>query len=115
MEHNDISRRSFLRRSTAAGAGATTFTIVKPAMVRAVGPEKLKAGLVGCGGRGTEAASQLLHGNPNVELVAMGDIFEDKLEASLKNIQNHRRWAAEIGPRVKVDPEHHFVGFDAYQ
>ncbi|MEN6603397.1 MAG: Gfo/Idh/MocA family oxidoreductase [Bryobacteraceae bacterium] len=114
MEQKDISRRSFLRRSTAVGAGATTFTIVKPELVRGFAPEKLKAGLVGCGGRGTQAAQQLLHGNPNVELVAMGDIFEDKLESSLKNIRDNRKYPNLAG-RVKVTPEQHFVGFDAYK
>ena len=91
MEQKEVSRRSFLKRSTAVGAGATTFTIVKPGLVRGFAPEKLKAGLVGCGGRGTQAAQQLLHGNPNVELVAMGDIFEDRLEASLKNIRENKQ------------------------
>ena len=110
----DLSRRSFLRSSTAAGVGATAFTIIKPEMVRAVGPATLKAGLVGCGGRGTEAATQLLYGNPNVQLVAMGDIFEDKLEASLRRIQNDKRYP-NVADRVKVDPDHHFVGFDAYK
>ena len=114
MEKQDISRRSFLRRSTAAGAAATTFTIVKPEMVRAASPGKLKAGLVGCGGRGTEAATQLLHGNPSVELVAMGDIFEDRLESSLKRIKASKLYP-DIADRVTVDPDHHFVGFDAYQ
>jgi hypothetical protein len=76
----EVSRRSFLKRSTVAGASASTFMIIKPELVRGAGNEKLKVGLVGCGGRGTQAAQQLLHGNENVELVAMGDIFEDRLE-----------------------------------
>ena len=114
MEQKDLSRRSFLRRSTAVGAGATTFTIVKPELVRGFAPAKLKAGLVGCGGRGTQAAAQLLHGNPNVELVAMGDIFEDKLENSLKSIRENRKYPNLAG-RVKVAPDHHFIGFDAYK
>ncbi len=46
---------------------------------------RLKAGIVGCGGRGTQAVANLLTGNENVELVAMADIFEDQLEGSLKN------------------------------
>ena len=60
---HDVSRRSFLRASTAAATGAAAFTIIKPELVRGSGNEKLKAGLVGCGGRGTEAAQQFLHGN----------------------------------------------------
>jgi predicted dehydrogenase len=107
MQNNSIpSRRSF-----AAGAAAASFLIVKPELVRGAGKEKLKAGLVGCGGRGTQAVENLLTGDPNVELVAMGDIFEDKLEASIKKNQAK----PEIGARIKVDPEHRFVGFDAYK
>ena len=88
QDSNEVSRRSFLKKSTGVAAGASAFTIIKPELVRGAGNEKLKAGLIGCGQRGTEAASQLLHGNENVELVAMGDIFEDHLEASLDNIRN---------------------------
>jgi predicted dehydrogenase len=110
---NELSRRSFLRKSTAVGAGATAFTIIRPELVRGAGDEKLKAGLVGCGGRGTEAAQQFLHGSENVELVAMGDIFEDHLEKSLADIRNSKY--PNVAAKVKVDPDHHFVGFDAYK
>ncbi|HTT65979.1 MAG TPA: Gfo/Idh/MocA family oxidoreductase [Bryobacteraceae bacterium] len=110
---NEISRRSFLKTSTAAGAAATVFTIIRPELVRGAGNEKLKAGLVGCGGRGTEAAQQFLHGNENVELVAMGDIFEDHLEKSLGEIRDSKY--PGVAEKVKVDPDHHFIGFDAYK
>jgi predicted dehydrogenase len=88
--------------------------IIRPELVRGAGDEKLKAGLVGCGGRGTEAAQQFLHGNENVELVAMGDIFEDRLEKSLAEIRTSRQYP-KARDKVKVDPDHHFVGFDAYK
>src|SRR5580700_10250740 len=107
---NGISRRSFLTKST---AGAAAFTIIKPELVRGAGDEKLKAGLVGCGGRGTEAAQQFLHGNDNVELVAMGDIFEDHLEKSLNEMRTSKY--ANVVDKIKVDPDHHFIGFDAYK
>ena len=110
----EVSRRSFLKKSTGVAAGATAFSIVKPELVRGAGNEKLKAGLIGCGGRGTEAAQQILHGNENVELVAMGDIFEDHLEESLDKIRNSTEYPG-LAEKVKVDPEHHFVGFDAYK
>ena len=110
---NEISRRSFLGKSTALGAAATAFTIIRPELVRGAGNEKLKAGLIGCGGRGTEAAQQFLHGNENVELVAMGDIFEDHLEKSLGEIRESKYTG--VADKVKVDPDHHFIGFDAYK
>src|SRR5581483_1918784 len=127
-----LSRRNLL------GAGATAFTIAKPWMVRAAGKEKLRAGIVGCGGRGTQAVVDLLTGTENVELVAMADVFEDHLESSLKKLRDPKfvasrnadttverngqpkvmtkeDLAAEIPKRVTVTPDHHFVGFDAYQ
>jgi len=127
---NTVSRRALIG---AAGA----FTLVKPHLVRGAGKAQLKAGLVGCGGRGTQAVVDLLTGAENVELVAMADIFEDHLEGSLKNLRDPKfisrhngivverdgqqksmtaeELVASVGPRVKVQPDRHFVGFDAYQ
>jgi predicted dehydrogenase len=127
---NSVSRRSLL--------GAGGITIISPALVRGAGKEKLKAGLVGCGGRGTQAVVDMLTGNENVELVAMGDVFEDKLEGSLKRLRDPKflggrhkgitvprggvqktmsaeDLAASIAPRIKVEPDKHFVGFDAFK
>ncbi len=103
-----ISRRSFLGR---AGAGASAFTIVRPELVRGWAPAKLKAGLIGVGGRGTGAVRDILTGNPNVEVVAMADIFEDHLERNLAKLKSNPQFA----DRVNVDPEHRFIGFDAYK
>ena len=114
METDSLSRRSFLRRSTLAGAGASAFTIVRPELVRGAGKEKLRSGLVGCGGRGTQAIENVLTGCPNVEVVAMGDLFEDRLEGSLKVLKEQKRNAA-IQDRVRVDAEHRFTGFDAFK
>ncbi|MGE5646850.1 MAG: Gfo/Idh/MocA family protein [Acidobacteriota bacterium] len=107
MAEQDLSRRNFL-------SAATAFTIVSPQLVRGAGSEKLKAGLVGCGGRGTAAASNILTGNENVEIVAMADLFEDHLEGSLRRLTQDPQYA-RIAPRVKVDAEHRFTGFDAFQ
>ncbi len=114
MEKDTLSRRSFLSRSGVAGAGVSAFTIIRPELVRGAGSEKLKAGLIGCGGRGTEAVSNLLSGNQNVELIAMGDIFEDRLEQSFRTLTQSPKHAGIAG-RMKVDPEHRFVGFDAFK
>jgi predicted dehydrogenase len=131
-EESNVSRRSFLKQS-AVGAAAGGFVIIKPELVRGAGKELIKAGLIGCGGRGTGAAANLLSGDPNVELIAMGDVFQDKLEASLKSLNDQKflsrmakdvpqftktpleQLVASMQKRVKVDPERRFVGFDAYQ
>src|SRR5208337_5695400 len=137
MDQNEVTtctRRSFLGRSLAAGAAVSALTIIRPELVRGTGKERLRAGLVGCGGRGTEAAVDLLTADPNVELVCMGDIFEDKLQKSLANLRDPgflseaspKQAAAFTGKplaelvdsirkRVNVDPEHCFSSFDAYR
>jgi predicted dehydrogenase len=113
MDTESLSRRSFLKRSTAAGAGASAFTIVRPELVRGAGREKLKAGLIGVGGRGAQAVENVLTGCPNVEVTAMADIFEDHLERQLKRLTGHQN--PSISSRVKVDAEHRFLGFEAYK
>ncbi len=113
-ELTTISRRSFLEKSKLAGAGAAAFTIIKPELVRGAGKEQLKAGLVGCGGRGTQAIVDMMRGTENVSIVAMGDLFEDKLEGSLAKVRGQKDYD-KYADRVKVDAEHRFVGFDAYK
>ncbi|MGH9672711.1 MAG: Gfo/Idh/MocA family protein [Bryobacteraceae bacterium] len=110
---SDVSRRSFLRGSSAAGSAAA-FTIIKPHLVRGQGKAMLKAGLIGVGGRGTAAINDLLSGTTNVEVVAMADVFEDHLEKNLARLKSDNRFAA-VRDRIKVGPEHRFVGFDAYK
>ncbi len=110
---SEISRRSFLRTSQAVGA-ASAFTIIKPELVRGAGKEMLKAGLVGCGGRGTQAVVDMMRGTENVNVVAMGDLFEDRLEGSLRKIKDQKDYD-KFADRIKVDGEHRFVGFEAFK
>src|SRR3954452_20389612 len=103
------SRRSFLASSIGA---ATAFQIIKPELVRGQGNPKLKAGLIGCGGRGTQAMENILTGCDNVEIVAMADVFEDRMESSIRTTKALK---PELSSRFKVDAEHRFVGFEAYK
>ncbi len=105
------SRRAFLRRSASVAAGGVLAArIVAPAAI--AGPihtQTLRVGLIGCGGRGTGAAAQALHADGNVELVAMGDLFEGRIQSSLELLRK------EVPGKVKVQPERCFLGFDACQ
>lgn len=69
--------------------------------------EVLKAGLVGCGGRGTGAAANFLEAGPNLEIVALGDVFQDQLDKCRSNLRKAKG--------VEVADENCFVGFDSYQ
>ena len=104
------SRRSFLQNTGAAVAGgALAASIAAPTSVHAAGSETIKVGLIGCGGRGTGAATNALRADPNVQLTAMADAFRDRLDLSHKNLVN------SFGSKVAVDEDKKFVGFDAYK
>ena len=102
------SRRDFLTASAVA-AGATLLGTL-PA-VHAAGGDTLKVGLVGCGGRGTGAATQAMNADPNVKLFAMGDAFADRLQGSLEQLKSD----GAIKAKIDVAPDRCFTGFDAYK
>jgi len=112
MSHS--SRRDFLQQAAPVVTAATTFTIIKPQLVRGAGKERLKAGLVGCGQRGSQAVVDMMTGTENVDLVAVADLFEDKLEGSLRNYASkpgYEKWK----DRIKVAPDMRHTGFDAFR
>jgi myo-inositol 2-dehydrogenase/D-chiro-inositol 1-dehydrogenase len=76
-----------------------------------VGSDVLRIGFIGCGNRGTGACREALSVKAPVRLVAMGDLFADRLEISLKNLEKYE----ELRPRIDVPRSRRFVGFDAYQ
>ena len=84
-------------------------TIVGSAHV--AGSDTICLGLVGCGNRGAGACRDALSTPGPVRLVAMGDLFANRLETSLKNLQKYD----DLRPRIDVPPERRFAGFDAYQ
>ena len=106
MNSGEQHRRSFLKTT----AGLTALAVM-PGGVHAGASGKLKVGLVGCGGRGTGAASQALRADKETELVAMGDMFKDRAEGSVAQLKRD----AEIAGRVNVSPDNIFTGFDAYK
>ena len=106
------TRRTFIAKSSAVVAGGFAGSLYVPSVARSAhvsGDDTIRVGLVGCGGRGTGAAIQALNtsGGP-VELVAMGDAFENRLERAMSAVsKNHPT-------KVKVE-DRKFVGFDAYK
>lgn len=106
-----LPRRAFL------GAGAAALgPLVLTGKARALpanDPDVLRVGLIGCGGRGTGAAVQALRADPGAVLVAMADVFKDKLDASHGHIVN--AMGADNAHKLAVDEDHRFVGFDAYE
>ncbi|NLS93150.1 MAG: Gfo/Idh/MocA family oxidoreductase [Planctomycetaceae bacterium] len=102
------TRRNFLKSTLAATAAAST-TLSLARSSHAAGSDKIKIGLIGCGGRGSGAAVNAMNAGPDVTLVAMADIFEDRVTGARQRLK-------ELKPdQVAVDDDHMFVGFDAYQ
>lgn len=117
-EKGEFSRRAFVGSVALAGALAAcsapeqkapavqTRPSVEPGPETAPDGPVLRAGLIGCGGRGTGAALNFLDSGPNLELAAMADLFEDRLEMSRQRIKKERD--------VDIDDSMCFTGFDAY-
>ncbi|UCC22111.1 MAG: Gfo/Idh/MocA family oxidoreductase [Planctomycetota bacterium] len=101
-----VSRRNFIKASAAVGIAAT---LSGRERLFAAGSDKLRVGVVGCGWRGTGAAQDCVTAADNVEVVAMGDLFQDQLDWSLATLSR------EVDEKVSVTKETSFVGFDAYK
>ena len=118
-----IDRRSFISLSSMAALGtigaaglvsscsgeAKKKEIELPAfLTQAPDGKPIKAGLIGCGGRGTGAAVNFLDAGPNLQITALGDVFKDKLDQCRDQLRksNHA---------VEIPDENCFIGFDAYQ
>ncbi len=113
------SRREFLKSSGRAMAGAVLVGEIA-ARSYAGHDSTLKVALVGCGFRGTGAATQVLSTKGPVKLWAMADLFQDRLAASYSRLVHgiqadyDREASAGFAARIDVPPERRFVGFDAY-
>jgi myo-inositol 2-dehydrogenase / D-chiro-inositol 1-dehydrogenase len=106
------SRREFIKTSGAALIGSAVATnLIFPTRSFAENKDTIKIGLVGCGGRGSGNVREAMTADPNVVLVAMGDIFQDELDRHLEALRGNQ----EIGERIKVTKQNCFVGFDAYK
>ncbi|MFK8113271.1 MAG: Gfo/Idh/MocA family oxidoreductase [Rubripirellula sp.] len=109
MIQNDSNRRTFLKTSTVAAAGAAlTSTIAKTA--HAAGSDEIRFVLIGCGGRGSGAAKQIMNTKGNVKLVAVADPFMVKAKGALKGLSK-----GENEKKVDVPAERIFLGLDGYK
>jgi myo-inositol 2-dehydrogenase / D-chiro-inositol 1-dehydrogenase len=104
-------RRTFLQTGAAALAAGAAVTpglsLARSAHV--AGSDTVKIGLIGCGGRGTDAANQAMNTTSgSVNLVAMADLFEDRLNGA------HEGNKVEHGDKVQVPDSQKFTGFDAF-
>jgi predicted dehydrogenase len=101
-----VSRRDFVK---ATALMSTAAMLSKAGSVFAAGSDKIRVGVIGCGGRGTGAAMDCVSSSANVEIVAMGDVFEDRLDRSLAELSR------QVDDKVSVTGDTSFTGFDAYE
>src|SRR5690625_6125743 len=92
MNNNKIGRREFVKKSTLTSSGFLAMPMVGRSGVYIGNSSKdIRIALLGCGGRGTGAAVQALIAHKDVKLVAMADVFQDRLEGSLRSIKEEVR------------------------
>ena len=103
------SRREFLKNTGRMAAASALAGAVLP-HVHAAENNTIQLALIGCGGRGTGAAANALSTKSGpIKLVALGDVFGDRLKDSYNNL--NKAFAAQ----VDVPEDRKFVGFDAYK
>jgi len=121
MKNSSISRRIFLGKAATVGvAGVMVPSIISSCsretkkvvavptfLDKAPDGPVLKAGVIGCGGRGSGAAINFLNAGPNLQITALGDTFQDRIDSCRAGILKQH------GQEVPL--ENCFVGFDAYQ
>src|SRR5262245_35695404 len=103
------SRREFLKSTGGAVAVSAVVGAAIP-RVHAAENNTLNVALIGCGGRGTGAAANALSVKQGpMKLVAMADVFEDRLKTSFESLQR------QFDNKIDVTEDRKFIGFDAYQ
>jgi predicted dehydrogenase len=105
-DKSEFSRRDFIKTSAVLGAASLA---VATNRIYAAGSDKVRIGLIGCGGRGTHDATKCLRSSKNVELVAMGDLFNDRLERCRRTLRKN------LPDQIKVAEDKCFVGWDAHK
>lgn len=103
------SRRQVLQ-ATGGLAASALLPNLSMAAVHPGGSDMIQVALVGCGGRGGGAAVNAISTKSGpIKLVAMADVFQDRLDQTRDNLQK------DFGAKMDVPKERQFIGFDAYK
>ncbi len=112
------TRRDFLKTSTVAAVGTTIAAHLGTIPgAYAAGSDEIKVGLIGCGGRGTGAVKDVLMAAPGVRIVAIGDVFKDRIDEATGKFKTFTEDAEikQLGNKIDVTAERSFVGLDAHE
>jgi predicted dehydrogenase len=106
---NGLTRRDFIRTASAASVATLAASFPGSGGLFAAGSDTIRIGIIGAGGRGTGAAIDAVNSSPGVEIVAVYDAFQDRVDKSLQTLRE------KVPAAVKVKPEHCFTGLDGYK
>ena len=106
-----LNRRSFIKNSALVTGGLIASSLPISASAYVAGKDDIKVAVIGCGGRGTGAASQAMKADSKVKIVAMAEAFKDRLDDSYDNLMKAH---GESG-QLMVEDKHKYIGFDAYK
>lgn len=104
-----VTRRGFLKGSAVVASAAVSSALDVNRSVFAAGSDTIRVGMVGCGGRNAGAAAQALTADSGARLVAMCDIFMDRVKGKRAILKKQKPI------QVIVDDGHCFAGFDGYK
>jgi predicted dehydrogenase len=113
QETAGLTRREVVKAASLASL-ATAFHATG-GIFAAYASERIRVGLIGCGGRGTGAAMDCIKASPDTVITALGDVFPDQLEWSLGQLKERFAKASVPAERLAVTPETCFTGFDAFR
>ena len=114
-----VSRRGFVAVAGSVAAAASVLADPVARTAYAAGSDRLKVGLVGCGGRGTGAASQAISADPGVVLWAVADAFADRVQAGAsllgRTVEEKTKDDAAFQTRFDCPTARQFAGLDSYK
>ncbi len=110
QETQSLSRRDFIKTSVPILSGLGAVSLLSGTnRIFAAGSDKIRIGLIGCGGRGTYDTGNCLNCAEGGELVAMGDLFKDRVDRCRGTLKR------KLSDKVKVTEDTCFVGWDAHK
>jgi myo-inositol 2-dehydrogenase/D-chiro-inositol 1-dehydrogenase len=93
------------------GVSGATVAAVLGGLAHAQGSDRIKVGMLGCGGRGNGAMVNCLEADPGVEIIALADLFESQVKRTRDRLSRNEKYK----DRVKVNDDHTFWGFDCHE
>jgi predicted dehydrogenase len=103
------SRRSFLSTTSKLAAAGSLGAVTMPELAFGFHnsvDDKIRVGLVGCGGRGTGAAVNACNADSKVVISGLADAFQDRLNSCVESLKH------EENARLEIEDDHLFTGFD---